>query len=146
VSRVADHIEHIASIVGRNHVGIASDFDGMYAGVHGLEDASKYPNLVSSVIALQLIFSRSRSNMNQIIELLSRGWNDTEIYGVMGENLMRVMDEVDKVKEQMIGQLPSTAIWEKRTDLPANWGGPGQAYLPYEVRDIVNARIKHDEL
>lgn len=146
MSRVADHIEHIASIVGRNHVGIASDFDGMYAGVHGLEDASKYPNLVSSVIALQLIFSRSRSNMNQIIELLSRGWNDTEIYGVMGENLMRVMDEVDKVKEQMIGQLPSTAIWEKRTDLPANWGGPGQAYLPYEVRDIVNARIKHDEL
>lgn len=47
VSRVADHIEHIASIVGRNHVGIASDFDGMYAGVIGLEDASKYPNLVS---------------------------------------------------------------------------------------------------
>jgi len=56
VSRVADHIEHIASIVGRNHVGIASDFDGMYAGVQGLEDASKYPTL--------------------IVELLSRGWND----------------------------------------------------------------------
>ena len=46
VSRVADHIEHIALIVGKNHVGIASDFDGMYAGVQGLEDASKYPNLV----------------------------------------------------------------------------------------------------
>lgn len=46
VSHVADHIEHIASVVGKNHVGIASDFDGMYAGVHGLEDASKYPNLV----------------------------------------------------------------------------------------------------
>ncbi|KAE8445984.1 hypothetical protein EG329_012623 [Mollisiaceae sp. DMI_Dod_QoI] len=126
VSRVADHIEHIASIVGKSHVGIASDFDGMYAGVHGLEDASKYPNL--------------------IVELLSRGWNDTEIYGVMGENLMRVMDQVDRVKEQLKDDVPSTAIWEKRADLPANWGGPEQAYLPYEVRDLVNKRPKHDEL
>ena len=41
-----DHIEHIASVVGKNHVGIASDFDGMYTSVIGLEDASKYPNLV----------------------------------------------------------------------------------------------------
>ena len=47
VSRVADHIEHIADIVGRKHVGISSDFDGMYSSVEGLEDASKYPNLVS---------------------------------------------------------------------------------------------------
>jgi membrane dipeptidase len=47
VSHVADHIEHISTIVGRDHVGIASDFDGMYTTVIGLEDASKYPNLVS---------------------------------------------------------------------------------------------------
>ena len=45
VSHVADHIEHIAGIVGRNRVGIASDFDGMYLTVEGLEDATKYPNL-----------------------------------------------------------------------------------------------------
>jgi len=64
----------------------------------------------------------------------------------MGENLMRVMDQVDRVKEQMKDKLPSSAIWEKRTDLPANWGGPGQAYLPLEVRDVVNSRLKHDEL
>jgi membrane dipeptidase len=65
---------------------------------------------------------------------------------VMGENLMRVMDQVDEVKEQMKDKLPSSAIWEKRKDLPANWGGPGQAYLPIEVRDLVNSRPKHDEL
>ena len=46
VSRVADHIEYIAGIVGKKHVGIGSDFNGMYSGVEGLEDASKYPNLV----------------------------------------------------------------------------------------------------
>lgn len=47
VSRLADHIEHVAGIVGKKHVGIGSDFDGMFASVKGLEDASKYPNLVS---------------------------------------------------------------------------------------------------
>lgn len=47
VTHVADHIEHIASKVGRNRVGIASDFDGMYLTVDGLEDATKYPNIVS---------------------------------------------------------------------------------------------------
>lgn len=47
VARLADHIEHVAGIVGRKHVGIGSDFDGMFASVKGLEDASKYPNLVS---------------------------------------------------------------------------------------------------
>ena len=59
---------------------------------------------------------------------------------------MRVMDQVDAVKQQMKDELPSTTIWEQRNDLPANWGGPEQAYLPYEVRDLVNERIKHDEL
>jgi membrane dipeptidase len=44
---VADHIEYIANRVGRQHVGIGSDFDGMYAPVDGLDDASQYPNLVS---------------------------------------------------------------------------------------------------
>jgi membrane dipeptidase len=46
ISRVADRIEHIADIVGRKHVGISSDFDGMRSSVKSLEDASKYPNLV----------------------------------------------------------------------------------------------------
>jgi len=50
VSRLADHIEHIAGIVGKKHVGIGSDFDGMYDSIIGLEDASKYPNLVSLLI------------------------------------------------------------------------------------------------
>jgi membrane dipeptidase len=40
----------------------------------------------------------------------------------MGENLMRVMDEVDAVKEELKDELPSSATYEKRTDLPAEWG------------------------
>lgn len=49
VSRLADHIEHVAGIVGKKHVGIGSDFDGMVNSVKGLEDATKYPNLVSTL-------------------------------------------------------------------------------------------------
>ncbi|KAF3042128.1 hypothetical protein E8E12_005519 [Didymella heteroderae] len=52
-----------------------SDFDGMYSSVEGLEDASKYPNL--------------------IVEMIERGWTDDEIKDLMGRNVMRVMDEVD---------------------------------------------------
>ena len=47
VSTVADHVEYIAAVVGKKHVGIGSDFDGMPISVKGLDDASKYPNLVS---------------------------------------------------------------------------------------------------
>lgn len=47
LARVADHIEYVANVCGRRHVGIGSDFDGMDSSVAGLEDASKYPHLVS---------------------------------------------------------------------------------------------------
>lgn len=56
VARLADHIEHVAGIVGRRHVGIGSDFDGMYASVRGLEDASKYPNLVGFLLLFLSLF------------------------------------------------------------------------------------------
>jgi len=59
---------------------------------------------------------------------------------------MRVMDEVDKVRDSLQAELPSSAIWEKRKDVPKAWGGPGNAYLPLDVQEIVKSRPKHDEL
>ncbi|KAG8162348.1 hypothetical protein KVR01_008113 [Diaporthe batatas] len=126
VSRLADHIEHVAGIVGRKHVGIGSDFDGMFASVKGLEDASKYPNLIT--------------------EMLMRGWSDEEVKDLMGRNLMRVMDEVDAVSERLKSEKASQAIWEKRTDLPAQWGGDGNMFYPYEIQDIQSKIPQHDEL
>ncbi|KAK5115301.1 hypothetical protein LTR62_001501 [Meristemomyces frigidus] len=126
LSRVADHIEYVAAIVGRKHVGIASDFDGMYSSVIGLEDASKYPYLVA--------------------EMLSRGWTDEQVKNLMGRNILRVMDEVDTVREAMQDKLASTAVWEGRKDLPARWGGAGDAYFPYEVKAKQGEIFAHDEL
>lgn len=64
----------------------------------------------------------------QIAEFIRRGWSDSEIEGLMGGNLLRVMDEVDEVAEGLATKPPSRDIYEKRTDLPAHtWGGPGYA-------------------
>lgn len=80
--------------------------------------------------------------------MLARGWSDEETKDLMGRNLLRVMEEVEVVRDSLSQQEPSPAVWEKRTDLPAlNWGGPNEAYFPYEVRTAVaKLNIRHDEL
>jgi membrane dipeptidase len=68
---------------------------------------------------------------------------------VMGGNLMRVMDEVDALKERLKDELPSSAVWEKRTDLPATgWGIVGNvSFFPVEVKKAIdNLYLRHDEL
>lgn len=71
--------------------------------------------------------------------------------GALGGNLMRIMDEVDAVSARLKKErLPSSAIWEKRTDLPSTkWGGGGQhsVYWPPDVKAAVEKMyIRHDEL
>ncbi|GFZ44974.1 Putative dipeptidase [Saitozyma sp. JCM 24511] len=113
LERVADHLEYMASKCGKAHVGIASDFDGMEHGVEGLEDASKYPDLIA--------------------EMLARGWTDEEVIGLMGGNLLRVMDEVDEVQLALAGEEASAEVYEERTDVPAVKGAWAD-YLPDAVR------------
>jgi len=77
VSVVADHIDHVVHLVGIDHVGLGSDFDGVGDSLpHGLEDVSKYPNL--------------------ILELLKRGYTDDAIEKVCSGNLLRVWSEVER--------------------------------------------------
>jgi len=56
---VADHIEHIRQVAGIDHVGLGSDFDGITEVPVGLEDVSKFPDLIA--------------------ELLRRGWSDADV-------------------------------------------------------------------
>lgn len=82
VKDVANHIDHIVKLVGVDYVGIGSDFNGV--GDHlpiGLEDVSKYPNL--------------------IYELLKRGYSENDIRKIFGENLLRVWNKVEEVSEQL---------------------------------------------
>ncbi|KAI1653944.1 membrane dipeptidase-domain-containing protein [Daldinia decipiens] len=82
LNSVADHIQYIGSMIGYRHVGIGSDFDGMASSPRGLEDVSKYPNLIK--------------------ELQLRGLGRDDILGVMGLNIIRVLERVEVVAASMI--------------------------------------------
>ena len=78
LSDVADHIDYVAKLVGVEHVGIGSDFDGVGDTLPtGLKDVSTYPALIA--------------------ELMRRGYTVPQLEGILGGNLMRVWREVEKV-------------------------------------------------
>ncbi len=82
VKDVADHIDHVKKIVGIDYVGLGSDFDGTGGLLPvGLNNVSMYPNLV--------------------YELLTRGYSDDEIEKVLGKNLLRVWEQVEKISEEL---------------------------------------------
>jgi membrane dipeptidase len=71
---LADHIDHAVKVAGIDHVGIGSDFDGISGTVNGLEDVSKMPALVAV--------------------LLRRGYAQSDLKKILGENFLRVVREV----------------------------------------------------
>ncbi len=75
-----DHIDHLAKIMGVDHIGVGSDFDGG-GGLIGIDDVSEMPNLTK--------------------ELLKRGYSEKDIRKIWGGNLMRVFGETIKVARQM---------------------------------------------
>ena len=93
----------------------------MAHSVRGLEDASKYPDLVA--------------------EMIARGWKDDDIIGLIGGNLIRVMDAVDAVALELADHPASSEIYEERTDLPAPSNTWGQ-YLPDVVKQYLADRAR----
>ena len=82
VKDVANQIDHVKNLVGIDHVGLGSDFNGVGGLLPvGLEDVSKYPNLV--------------------YELLNSGYSDEDIKKILGENLLRVWKQVEEVSEKL---------------------------------------------
>ena len=76
VSLVADHIDRVVFLVGIDHVGLGSDFDGVGDSLpEGLKDVSMYPNLIK--------------------ELLNRGYKKEDIRKILSGNLLRVWKQVE---------------------------------------------------
>jgi len=75
VSDFADHIDYMVNLIGIDHVGISSDFDGG-GGIKGWSDASE--------------------TFNVTLELVKRGYSEAEIEKLWGGNLLRVLDEVQE--------------------------------------------------
>lgn len=80
VSDLVDHIDYMVKLIGIDHVGISSDFDGG-GGVQGWDDASE--------------------TFNVTLELVKRGYTEDEIAKLWGENLLRVLDEVQRIATQL---------------------------------------------
>jgi membrane dipeptidase len=90
LSEAADHIDHIRKVAGIDHVGLGGDFDGIDSVVQGLEDVSTYPALTA--------------------ELLRRGYKDDEIRKIIGQNVLRVMREAERVAAKLQGERPPSAM------------------------------------
>ncbi|UCF32273.1 MAG: dipeptidase [Phycisphaerales bacterium] len=82
LGKLADHFEHAISVIGPEHVGIGSDFDGAGHLPAGLEDCSRLPNLTA--------------------ELLRRGIREDDLIKILGQNVLRVMRECAQVAEGLV--------------------------------------------
>ncbi|XP_030154760.1 dipeptidase 1 isoform X1 [Lynx canadensis] len=89
LSQVADHLDHIKKVAGAGAVGFGGDFDGVSRLPVGLEDVSKYPDLVA--------------------ELLRRRWTEAEVRGALANNLLRVFEAVEQVRRGRCTRPPFSA-------------------------------------
>ena len=81
--RIVDHIDHAAKLVGADHVGLGSDFDGATMP-EGMEDCSKLPKITEA--------------------LLRKGYSEDDIRKILGGNTLRVMEQVERVSRGLQAQ------------------------------------------
>ncbi|HOP06970.1 MAG TPA: dipeptidase [candidate division Zixibacteria bacterium] len=74
IEQAVDHIDHIYKLVGADHIGLGSDFDGIARSPEGLADCSQWPNLTA--------------------ELVRRGYRAREIRKILGGNFLRIIGDV----------------------------------------------------
>jgi len=77
---IVDHIDHAVKLVGADHVGLGSDFDGSVMP-HGMEDCSKLPKLTEA--------------------MLRRGYSEDDIRKILGGNTLRVMEATERVSREL---------------------------------------------
>ena len=75
--KIIDHIDHAVNVAGADHVGLGSDFDGATMPI-GMEDASKLPKITDA--------------------LLKKGYSEQDVEKILGGNILRVMEAVERVK------------------------------------------------
>ena len=81
--KIIEHIDHVVKLVGPDHVGLGSDFDGATMP-EGMEDCSKLPKITEA--------------------LMRKGYKDDDIRKILGGNLLRVMEQTEKVSKELQAQ------------------------------------------
>src|SRR5579859_4346691 len=82
-TKIIEHIDHAVKLVGADHVGLGSDFDGANMP-YGMEDATMIPKITEA--------------------LLQKGYSESDIRKILGENTLRVMSEVERVAKELQGK------------------------------------------
>jgi membrane dipeptidase len=80
--KIVEHIDHAVRLVGADHVGLGSDFDGAFMP-EGMEDAAQFPKITES--------------------LLRRGYSEPDIRRILGENTLRLLAETECAAQKMQG-------------------------------------------
>jgi len=81
--KINEHIDHVVKLVGPDHVGLGSDFDGAIMP-EGMEDCSHLPQITEA--------------------LVRKGYHDEDIRKILGGNLLRVMEQTQKVSHEIQAQ------------------------------------------
>jgi membrane dipeptidase len=98
LAQVADHIEHVRTVAGVDHVGLGSDFDGITDTPVGLEDVSTFPALLA--------------------ELSRRGWSEADLRKLAGENVLRVLTRAEAVAARLKRERRASTRTIQELDLP----------------------------
>jgi membrane dipeptidase len=77
---IVDHIDHALKIAGADHVGLGSDFDGAVMPL-GMQDVSHIPQITDA--------------------LLKKGYSESDIHKILGENTLRVLTQVEQVSRDL---------------------------------------------
>lgn len=78
--KIIEHIDHVVKLVGPNHVGLGSDFDGATMPV-GMDDVTRLPNITEALLRLN--------------------YAEADIRKILGENTLRLMADVERVSAQI---------------------------------------------
>ena len=78
--KIIEHIDHVVKLVGPDHVGLGSDFDGA-SMPEGMEDCSKLPKITEA--------------------LVGRAYSEDVFRKILGGNLLRVMEQNERVCREM---------------------------------------------
>jgi membrane dipeptidase len=79
-TKIIEHIDHAVRVAGIDHVGLGSDFDGANMP-YGMEDASMLPKITEA--------------------LLKKGYSDSDVIKILGENTLRLMTDVERVSREL---------------------------------------------
>jgi len=91
VATVANHVDHIARVAGRQALGLGGDFDGISGtSPRGMTGVDAYPALLA--------------------ELARRGWSDAELEGIAGGNVLRVMERAEAAARALADRPPGEAV------------------------------------